>query len=958
MDSKDPAHNEANERKVESNNEDEMAAAKLWAVYVSEAERYDRALVETWRSDMEGLLIFAALFSAILTAFIIESYKSLSSDPGDLTVQFLGQISQQLSASANGSIYHITVPNPFKPSVPSLICNALWFVSLGFSLACALIATLVQQWARDFLHKADMRSAPIIRARIFSYLYYGLKRFQMHTVVEVIPLLLHTSLLLFFAGLVAFLIPVNVAMSAIAAAILALVGAAYSVLTLLPLRYLDCPYQTPLSGTFWHILHAFKKIWYRWRTPAPETVLESHPEAAGLQLTEESMVDAMSRTAMDSTDQRLERDSKALVWTVKSLTDNVELEPFVEALPDLLWGPTGRRTSYDHHIQYLLRHSDVRLLDRIGGLLISCDAGILAPNATQRRQITCLKALWGLASLAIQWSIPLDFSAFTGSAFFRDRPPFSDSIPLESAFFSFMDRPPFGNSFDHPEKLVTAPYIASARALMAWSTFLAVKGRLKELQDRLLACEHDAAKSIEDSQELEEIAKSFRHIVLRLSAFGILPWKSDCSSNLVDLRLQIEEYLSDNTVGQICLNFFSESGCCQESPPYRFDDSYALLPRSHMLPPSHRNWVGRAIHICVSAHVERLHSNSTPAEIRWIKDTLSELFSFWQPTGCIPRGIIVCLNALRSVWFLAEIFRANEPLQAHLWNCFPKTLLEGAAEPNLLMLSPGLPPLPREDLFTALWRLTYLSLGYQNLNPDILPLDFEPILKVVSNAASRFAHISASVIALLKLRILQTASSSDIHYLSEARVALAAEYLECCTSDVLPYSAVQTWNAIASHNVSTKPIPTSLQLRQAESIHAIFVTTDTDTHFLQAIVNSWCWHIYAEGQVTQEEVRLHHKQPRRHGWPWLDDTVARQQITQALTVYKTKLTASGDSPKVLDRVKRILDGFDSWHCEAERSRAQDEDDVCGDDGLQRRGPDSALEVTNSRITADAPAGVL
>ncbi|KAJ7657731.1 hypothetical protein DFH06DRAFT_1044901 [Mycena polygramma] len=109
----DPAHNEANERK-ESNNEDETAAAKLWAVYVSEAERYDRALVETWKSDMEGLLIFAALFSAILTAFIIESYKSLSPDPGDLTMQLLGQISQQLSASASGSIFHIAAPNPFK----------------------------------------------------------------------------------------------------------------------------------------------------------------------------------------------------------------------------------------------------------------------------------------------------------------------------------------------------------------------------------------------------------------------------------------------------------------------------------------------------------------------------------------------------------------------------------------------------------------------------------------------------------------------------------------------------------------------------------------------------------------------------------------------------------------------------------------------------------------------------
>ncbi|KAJ7637987.1 hypothetical protein DFH06DRAFT_1002001, partial [Mycena polygramma] len=126
---------------------------KLWAVYLKEAEKYDKGLVESWKSDMEGLLIFAALFSAILTAFLVESYKSLTPDSGDSTVQLLVQISQQLAASANGSTIHLAPPTPFKPTVTSFVCNALWFISLGFSLACALIATLIQQWARNFLHK-------------------------------------------------------------------------------------------------------------------------------------------------------------------------------------------------------------------------------------------------------------------------------------------------------------------------------------------------------------------------------------------------------------------------------------------------------------------------------------------------------------------------------------------------------------------------------------------------------------------------------------------------------------------------------------------------------------------------------------------------------------------------------------------------------------------------------------
>ncbi|KAJ7803056.1 hypothetical protein B0H14DRAFT_1649352 [Mycena olivaceomarginata] len=52
---------------------EEATVDKLWAVYISEAEKYDKALVESWKSDMEGMLIFAGLFSASLTAFLIES---------------------------------------------------------------------------------------------------------------------------------------------------------------------------------------------------------------------------------------------------------------------------------------------------------------------------------------------------------------------------------------------------------------------------------------------------------------------------------------------------------------------------------------------------------------------------------------------------------------------------------------------------------------------------------------------------------------------------------------------------------------------------------------------------------------------------------------------------------------------------------------------------------------------
>ncbi|KAJ7657733.1 hypothetical protein DFH06DRAFT_1297741 [Mycena polygramma] len=636
-----------------------------------------------------------------------------------------------------------------------------------------------------------------------------------------------------------------------------------------------------------------------------------------------SMVDAMSRTAMDSDEEPFERDSKALVWTVKSLTDNVELEPFVEAIPDLLWGPTERRTSYDHHIQCLLRHSDVRLLNRIGDLLISCDAGILTPDAAQRRQITCLKALWALANCAIQWSMPLDFSSLSASSLFLD----------------------YDDDLRNP---VTVPYITSARALMAWSTFLAFKGRLTKFQHRLAAC---VTESTDDSPELKEVTESVRQIGQQLSTFRIPPLLShDFAPSLVYLRLRLEEYLSDNTIGLISYQFLAEAGRWQ-SPPYRFYESYSvlrfgepctLLRESCTPPPSWQEGVDRAINDVVSAHAERMNSNTTSSgETQWIKDTLSGLLSFWQPTDmdCIPRGIIVCLNGQGSVWFLAETIRAHEPVQTRLWNCFPRTLLEGAAEPY-----PG-PSLPREDVFTALWRLAHVC-ARDTLWPLPQSLWVSRIqalglvLSTVLNAESRFVHIILSIVALLKFRILReiylsaevshpTLETLSTGIIPGSRIALAAEYLESCTSegrisDMLPYNVVLTWNIIAG---DLEPQEPTHQRRLANSIHTIFSTAvmdtevaahEKDTELLRAIVNSACWRTYARGDKTEEEVMLYRLNPHEYGrWLWLDDPTARQKIKESFTDYVKTSPLSGDSRGdfILERVRSILVGLDSWHPE-------------------------------------------
>ncbi|KAK7013660.1 hypothetical protein R3P38DRAFT_3277534 [Favolaschia claudopus] len=372
--------------KAEYSDSHDTAGAKLWSVYVSEAEKYDKALVDSWKSDMEGLLIFAGLFSAILTAFLIESYKTLTPDPGEDMKALLTQISTQLSGIANGSSVDIPAPEPFVPATSSLVCNLVWFISLGFSLSCALIATLVEQWARDFKYKTEMRSAPVIRARIFSYLYYGLKRFNMHAVVEIIPFLLHASLILFFAGLVAFLVPVNKAVMISVIILLGIVVIAYMTLTVFPLFSSQSPYQTPLSTGLWRAIQLTRSI----RRPASKE-----------NMAPTSLVGAMNIAALADSPQRAHRDYHALSWTLGSLSDDVELEPFLEGIEYALatTGTEYRRSPYDKPIRRLLQSRDLRLLQRVDQFLYRSESKILLLETQTRRQLIALKSLWAMATI-------------------------------------------------------------------------------------------------------------------------------------------------------------------------------------------------------------------------------------------------------------------------------------------------------------------------------------------------------------------------------------------------------------------------------------------------------------------------------------------------------------------------------------------------------------------------------
>jgi hypothetical protein len=77
-------------------------------------------------------------------------------------------------------------------------------------MTSALISTLIQQWAREYLQYSQPSAAPHKRGRVRAYLFDGLSQFQMRRLTYGVTLLLHLAVFLFFHALTEWLVSINV----------------------------------------------------------------------------------------------------------------------------------------------------------------------------------------------------------------------------------------------------------------------------------------------------------------------------------------------------------------------------------------------------------------------------------------------------------------------------------------------------------------------------------------------------------------------------------------------------------------------------------------------------------------------------------------------------------------------------------------------------------------------------
>jgi len=188
------------------------------------------------------------LFSSIVASFLIETYKILLPDDGSQTVSLLSQ----LVTLSNGTAIVPTQPQAIvqqgaTPSLAAIRVNILMFLSLFFSVTSALVSTLIQQWAREYLQYSQPNATRHKRRRTRTYLFNGLSQFQMRRLTYTVPILLHIAVFCFFFSLSDWLHTINALVGATARSCFIALLALYLALSILPLIVRNAPYQTPLT---------------------------------------------------------------------------------------------------------------------------------------------------------------------------------------------------------------------------------------------------------------------------------------------------------------------------------------------------------------------------------------------------------------------------------------------------------------------------------------------------------------------------------------------------------------------------------------------------------------------------------------------------------------------------------------------------------------------------------------
>lgn len=334
------------------------------------------------------------MFSGTVASFLLSSYNDLFPDDSENTLTILAQISRQLDALSKNRVYPISPTFDsftFSPSPSTVIINVLWAISLAISLISALLATLLLQWTRRYNQVSRRPHSARTQALIRAYFANGTKEHYMSFTVALLPILVHSTVTLFFIGLTIFLSSANRTVSYWLIATLVPFNVAYLIFTFSSFRSHNSPYQTPNTLPFWMFSKAVKLslawLFGGWR-------MNLHKYKANLY----DGMDATLETSAEATFKDNEQHS--LLWTLQSLRQDEQLEEFVDAVPSVLLRDDKINFEMTNVLGPPLKNAVERLLG-------TCKGDILPEGSRKQRLIACYRTIWCLEDLSLRHTMNL-----------------------------------------------------------------------------------------------------------------------------------------------------------------------------------------------------------------------------------------------------------------------------------------------------------------------------------------------------------------------------------------------------------------------------------------------------------------------------------------------------------------------------------------------------------------------
>ena len=211
----------------------------------------------------------AGLFSASLTAFLVESYKNLQPNTSDIMVALMQQnLAQTSSYTLSSGFLNSTItfqpsnPASFRPTTNAVWVNTLWFLSLALTLVSASFTILVKQWLREYL--AGDYTSPQVRLRVRHFRNPALRDWKVFEIAATLPMLLQLSLCFFLIGLCLFTIEVYNTIGYLTTAVVSAWGFFVIATTFSPAISSRCPYKITSLITITRELRKQLSRFVRW----------------------------------------------------------------------------------------------------------------------------------------------------------------------------------------------------------------------------------------------------------------------------------------------------------------------------------------------------------------------------------------------------------------------------------------------------------------------------------------------------------------------------------------------------------------------------------------------------------------------------------------------------------------------------------------------------------------------